>query len=61
MKNEKRESDENTSFVMNIKQLKNTTEQYNKHRTFSALIQNFKNLFHQKLSNIKKTEKILNT
>ena len=61
MKNEERENDENTSSVMNVKQLKNVMKQHNEHRILNALIQNFKNLFHQELSNIKKAEKILNT
>ena len=61
MKNEKKENDEDISFVMNVKQFKNMMKQHNRHRMLSALIQNFENLFHQKLSDIKKIKKILNT
>ena len=60
MKNEKKKCDENTSFMMNVKQFKNMMKQNNRHKMLNTLIQNFENLFHQEFSDIKEAEKILN-
>ena len=61
MSDKSQNNKKNMSFSVNMKQLMNTMKDNKKQKSFSKMIQNFKNLFHQEFAEIERVNKMFVT